>query len=429
MNMSTLFFSVVAVWIFCINAEIVNLSVANAQKNETIAILLAVIGKQTPEMNEVSNLVKKALEFKNQCTVSVAFIPQIMTKKEAINQKEKGFSYIIFLDGSDKKNFEWHLFDVDDASMKKNKMVAKKGAVVRGWAYALADSMYESLTNEPGFFSTKIAYGKQMPLKRGMHYTHIYIADYDGSNEECIVQTPTINVSPRWNADGRRPLLFYSENTNSNMRMMAVDMHKKRVVASNFDGLNMLPAFSPDGKSVIYCATRGDANCHLYHWSNKVLKKVTSNDGNNFSPVFGDDGKTIYFSSDFETGKPQIYSYNIDNAQLVRITKDGYCVSPTYCPARKQLAYAKMVNGVMQLFSYDLATQEHRQLTTDAAQKEECNWSPCGTFLLCPVDNGNVTRIALFNTITHDYRYLTSAQDNCQYPTWSGVYNEYPVIS
>ena len=99
-----------------------------------------------------------------------------------------------------------------------------------------------------------------------MHYTHIYIADYDGSNEECIVQTPTINVSPRWNNDGKRPLLFYSENTNSNMRMMAVDLHKKRVVASNFDGLNMLPAFAPDGKSVIYCATRGDANCHLYHW-------------------------------------------------------------------------------------------------------------------------------------------------------------------
>ena len=103
MNTSILFLFIIAVWTHSINAETVNLSVANAQKNETVNILLAVIGKQTPEMNEVSNLVKKALEFKNQCTISVAFMPHIMTKKEAIGQKEKGFSYIIFLDDADKK--------------------------------------------------------------------------------------------------------------------------------------------------------------------------------------------------------------------------------------------------------------------------------------------------------------------------------------
>ena len=78
----------------------------------------------------------------------------------------------------------------------------------------------------------------------------------------------------------------------------------------------MLPAFSPDGKAVIYCATRGSGSCQLYHWSNKILKKLTHNEGNNFSPIFADDGKTIYFSSDFETGKPQIYSYDMQNAQL-----------------------------------------------------------------------------------------------------------------
>ena len=83
-----------------------------------------------------------------------------------------------------------------------------------------------------------------------------------------------------------RPFLFYSENTNANMRMMAVDMHKKKVIASNFDGLNMLPAFSPDGKAVVYCATRGSGNCQLYHWSHKTLKKLTHNTGNNFASGF-----------------------------------------------------------------------------------------------------------------------------------------------
>src|SRR5262249_46194209 len=152
------------------------------------------------------------------------------------------------------------------------------GSSLRGWAYAAADSIYESLTGESGFFSTKLAYVKEIPLKKGVCCKHIYVADYDGSNEQPIVQTPTVNVAPRWNNDLKRPLLFYSENTNANMRMMVIDMHKKRIIASNFDGLNMLPTFSPDGMTVIYCATRGSGSCQLYQWSHKVLKKLTENE-------------------------------------------------------------------------------------------------------------------------------------------------------
>jgi TolB protein len=411
-----------------VTADTLDISVSNAQKTEKVGILIAIIGHQSQAREDMGALVKKALEFNGQCSVTVTFIPEIMTKQEALHQKKNGYAYIIFLEDNP-SNFDWHLFEIETGSMKINKRIAKKGLLARGWAYALADSIHESLTGEPGFFSTKLAYTKQIPLKKGLHYTHIYVADYDGSNEEPLIQTRTINAHPKWNKDGKRPLLFYSENTNANMRMMASDMHKKRVVASNFEGLNMSPTFSPDGKSVVYCATRGSGSCQLYHWSHKALKKITHNDGNNFAPIFADDGKTIYFSSDFETKSPQIYAYNIENEQLQRITNDGYCVAPTYCAVRNQLAYSKMVNGIMQLFRYDIATGVHTQLTHDKAHKEECSWSACGTYLICPVENGKTSRIAFFNTITNEYRYITDVRAYCAAPAWSGVYNEYPVIS
>jgi tol-pal system beta propeller repeat protein TolB len=421
------YFFLTMVLILDLNGEPFTLAVS-AQKNEKTKIMLALIGKKDEQSTFTSNLLKKALEFKDQCAVTADFFPAILSKQEALAYQKLGYSYILFIE-SNADHFAWHLFDIEDGQMKKNKKVAKSGLIPRASIYSLADSIWQTLTGEPGIFSVKLAYTKEVPAKKGLHYTHIYIADYDGSNEELLVQTPTINVAPRWNKDLNRPLLFYSENTNSNMRLMAVDMHKKKIVASNFDGLNMLPAFSPDGSGVVYCATRGSGSCQMYHWSHKKIKKITNNEGNNFAPAFSDDGKTIYFSSDFEANKPQIYAITLPTGQLTRITHDGYCVSPSYNASRNQLAYAKMVNGVMQLFTYDFTTQEHRQLTFDSAQKEECAWSACGNFLLCPVDTGKRSRIALFNVNTNEYKYVTDSNDRCANPALSCIYNQYPLIS
>lgn len=409
-----------------IHAESVTLAIDHAQTNKKSHLLFAVVGKQTAELDSIAALAKKALEFKGQCQVDLMHAPLFIKKKEAVAYKQKGYDYIIFVEPHH-DHIDWHLFDISQADTIKSKKISKRAAP-RATAYALADSLQETLTGEPSFFSTKIAYTQEVPLKSGKHYSYIYMADYDGSNPQPLVEYPTISVSPRWNNDPKRPLLFYSENTTTNVRMMAMGMDKKRVMASNFEGINMQPTFGPDGSSVVYCATRGGGNCHLYHWANKQLSKLTNNAGNNFAPMYSADGKTIFFSSDFETGQPQIYAYSTEDKQLTRLTKDGYCVSPSYCASRNELAYARMVSGVMQLFAYNLNEKIHTQLTFDKAQKEECAWSPCGTFLLCPVDNGSTSRIAMYNTITQDYIYLTGIKTVCGSPAWSGIYNEFPII-
>lgn len=411
--------------IFCTPEIAVSVS---AQKNERLPVVLVLpTGKQT--LQKISEYIKKALEFKGQLAVTIETLGHALTREYVVQKQKEGFVHVISIQEGD-NCFEWRGYDVSlpQTIHTHGKRVAKRGTVLRAWAYALADSLHEALTNEPAFFSTKLAYVKKKPLKNGLHYNHIFIADYDGSNEEVLVETPTINIGPRWNNDSLRPLIFYSENTNANMRLMVSDMKKKKIVASNFDGLNMLPTFSPDGKSVIFCATRGTGSCQLYHWSNKVLKKLTNNEANNFSPHFGPEGTIVYFSADGDSKSPQIYSLHLGSGDIEKITPEGYCTSPAYCSFNKKLAYIKQVNGIMQLFTYDIQKKQHQQLTTDKAQKEECGWSPCGTYILCGVDNGITSRIALFNTISKDYTYLTNAKDHCSYPTWSGIYHEYPVI-
>lgn len=398
----------------------------SAQQHTAMKVVIAPIG-QSKHYDELVPLLQKALEFKGQFQLHVTPVPAMLTRQQVLQLWQEGYPFVIFLEMHGPSTLNWRLYDTQHAVMLKGKKVHNTSQVSRALAYLVADSVWQELTGEPGFFSTKIAYCKEVTQSK-KRYKHIFVADYDGSNEQLLVDSPTITMAPRWNKDAHRPLLFYSENTNANVRMMATTMKKNRIMASNYDGLNMLPTFSADGKTVIYCASRGGGNCQLYHWHNKVIKKITDNEANSIAPTLCEDGRTLYYSSDFQTGSPQIYKYDLQTQQLDCLTNGGYCVSPSYCQRTGLLAYAKMVGGVMQLFVYDSRTQQHTQLTTDSAQKEECSWSPCGTYLLCPVEGNKASRIALFNRITKQYTYLTNASDRCSYPTWSGVYAEYPVV-
>ena len=87
-----------------------------------------------------------------------------------------------------------------------------------------------------------------------------------------------------------------------------------------------------------------------------------------------------------------------------------------------------MVYGLMQLYVYDSKTKKHRQLTTDAGNKQECAWSPCGNYILFAVDYAYKSRIAFLNLLTQERRFLTAADKSCCYPAWSPCYSQFPVF-
>lgn len=202
------------------------------------------------------------------------------------------------------------------------------------------------------------------------------------------------------------------------------------MVASNFDGVNMVPSFSHDGKKLVYCLSRGDGNCQLYFCEKGVFKKLTNNTGNNVSPTYADEINTVFFCSDFQTGSPQLYAYNMTTKELERLTSGGYCASPRYSNASKKIAYGKLVNGVMQLCIYDVVKKTHLQITYDQGNKEEFAWSPCGTRLIYSVEEpGKTSRLAMMNLITNDRQFLTSTTAHCSFPDWSPIYDVYPVLT
>jgi tol-pal system beta propeller repeat protein TolB len=255
------------------------------------------------------------------------------------------------------------------------------------------------------------------------------VADFDGTHEQMIVNTPTINIAPRWNHDRRHPLVFYSDYTPTNVRLKMASLDKKSMIASDFDGLNMIPAFCEDGTKVVYCASRGDGSCQIYYCDKDTFKNITHNYGNNVSPSLSADGKLVFFCSDYELKTPQLYVHNVETNSTERLTKGGYAVSPRYSSQANKVAYAQRIDGIMQLFTYDVASKTHEQLTFDSLNKQEAAWSPCGNWLIYGVkQQGKKGRIAMLNRHSKEQMYLTKAEEDCSYPDWSPRYAQFPVV-
>ena len=395
-----------------------------AQSHKPTSIALVILGKDVPE--QVIKTVENDLRFTDQFEPKISYHAGALAKSDLKKLSEQGFPLAVFINGNEKENaFEVRVYNTRKMKMLKGHKVAKKGTVTRGWGHALADAVLPLLSGKDGFFSSKIVFHKEEGGKK-----QICIADFDGTHEQVLTTAKSKVVAPRWNKDPENPLVLYSEYTTLNVRLMSIDLQGKKTVAVSFDGLNMLPAFSEDGRKVVLCLSdKGSTQLYEYEYDKKLGRSVytalTDNEGNNISPTLLPNGDVV-FCSDYEMGTPQIYSLKHKKGTITRLSDGGSCFSPTYSAANNKVAYSQMQEGTAQVMVYDLTTGITTQLTSDAGHKLECSWSPCGNYLVFSADEGKDRRIASYSLLTGKKRYLTASNCRCSYPSWSINYQQFP---
>ncbi len=403
-----------------------------AMCNARMEVAVCVSPIAPEDIKEVASTLKSDLEFSEQCGVKIIAVADFDREDLMTALCSKGYELAICVRAvGTKKEIEWFLCDTVSGVVAARGIYKKQGSVARGWGHAIADLVWPLITGEPGFFSSQIAYCKEVRLASGKMAQHVCIADYDGSHEQVVVATPTVNVGPRFNRDARHQVLYYSQYTPKNIRLMSASSDRKKKIVSNFDGVNMLPSFSRDGSCVAYCASKGLGTCDIYYvQKGGALEKITFNGGNNFSPVLSDDGNRIFYCSDVKNGVQQIYCYHKTTHTHMPVTAlPGDAWSPTYCEQRHKLAYCKKAKDTVQLFVHDEVTKTDTQLTHTSGHKDMCVWSPCGNYLLYCKSEKGCTRLACFNVLTGTERYITPDSMKCSFPAWSGVYDVYPVIA
>jgi TolB protein len=284
--------------------------------------------------------------------------------------------------------------------------------------HAASDDVVRWLTGTRGIAATRILF-----VRGG----RVLVIDTDGWGERALTPVGGTVLSPAWHPSAK--LFAYSAVTGGGWRIMLRDFGAgpAHPLSSTPNGLNMTPAFSPDGASLVY-AHGEEEGTDLYVVPVSGLaasgdaRRITVGRGtDNVSPTFSPDGRRMAFTSG-RIGHPEVYLADADGANPELLTpfafgEEAYRSNPDWSPDGRQVAYQAQLSGVFQLMLIGLRDRSVRQLTSEG-RNEDPSWAPDGRHVVFGSTRTGVRELFVLDVESGRARQLTHGP-GARLPAWS----------
>ncbi|PZO77288.1 MAG: Tol-Pal system protein TolB [Mesorhizobium amorphae] len=259
-------------------------------------------------------------------------------------------------------------------------------------AHIIADSIYEKLTGEKGYFDTRVVFidesgNKQNRTKR------LAIMDQDGANMRYLSDGRAIALTPRFSPTRQEITYMSYESGQPQVYLLQIETGQRELVG-NFPGMTFAPRFSPDGQKVIMSLLRDDGNSNIFTMDlrSRTTTRLTNSNAIDTSPSYSPDGSKVVFTSD-RGGQPQIYMMGADGSGANRISFGGGSYStPVWSPRGDLIAFTKQSGGEFQIGVMKTDGSGERILSSGYAQ-EGPTWAPNGRVLMFFRDGGGGPRL------------------------------------
>ena len=290
----------------------------------------------------------------------------------------------------------------------------------RIFAHQLSDEIMALTNIGKGVARTKIAFVSNRDSESG-RTKELYIMDYDGFNPRRVTVNKSINILPAWSPDGRS-LAYVSYRKQSADIYVASIFEGKSANLTNGAGQNFAPSFSPDGKRIAFASSRGGGNSEIWtaNADGSGARKLTSSPGLDTAPCWSPTGQEIAFTSD-RAGTPQIYVMDSEGLNVRRLTNVGnWNDAPAWNPAKQfsEIAYTSRIEGGFNIAVVDFATRQVRQITEGRGSCEYPSWAPSGRHLTFACGRGAKWQIGVADREGRNVTMLPAGPGKNEQPDW-----------
>jgi len=317
-------------------------------------------------------------------------------------------------------------FVIWDPTLEKNihkEILELPYSLWRRGAHKIADTIYERVTGDKGYFDTRIAYISETgsPIRR---VKRVAVMDFDGENNKFLTDGKNLVLTPRFSPKADKVL--YLSYVKNKLRIHLKDVKSgKESIVGDFKGISFAPKFSPDGtKALLSASKNGATNIFEIDLRSKRIRQVTSGFCINTSPSYSPDGKKIVFNSD-RSGVPQIYTMNLDGSSVERISFGGGSYSaPVWSPTGDYIAFTvnrgSFAIGVMK------TDGSGERLIASGYMVEGPTWSPSGKLVMFTRETKqhgkytNLSKVYYVDISGHNERVVKTTQDASD-PEWSSL--------
>ena len=308
---------------------------------------------------------------------------------------------------------ELHAYEVASGKEAGSKVIAGSVDDVRALAHAVADEVFRTFTGEPGVFRTRLAVVKKVQGEK-----HVFVLDVDGEGARQLTKDGGLNLLPAWSPDGKSLLYTSYRYDNPDLFEQPVGGGEPKAV-SRRPGLNTGGRVSPDGSKIAVTLSQdGNSELYLLDRTGNVVKRLTNQWGIDTSPSWSPDGTQIAFVSS-RGGHPDLYMMDIAAGSSKRITfKGDYNQTPAFSPRGTHIAFtARDERNVFDIFVLNLKTNEIKRVTQGQGNNEEPSFSPNGRLVVFTTTRNKARQLVISNLDGTKQTVLPSAGDHTS-PSW-----------